>query len=285
MADTEAVCVLNMLEPVRAQALGGAGAAIGNDPTLARINPASVSRVRSTSLTTGGKRGFFGDLVGHLQAVLPVGSGVAYLGGMYFESPPVRLTASDGSERILVLQQDLAVEAGYSGNPFPGFSCGASAKFLNSRLFEEVSSRAFALDMGFQYQARDYLKTGLAVRNAGTGLRYDSDTIPLPLEVRAGLAAGWVLVKRNTLPSDSLLCVFDAVYSAQTHLPAWRAGLEYRLLGALALRAGASVGHSDSLSRYSAGLGLQYGSLRLDYSLLFTAGFSNPNSLSVTITF
>lgn len=277
--------MLNLIEPVRTQALGGAGVAIGNDPTMARINPAAVSRVRSTSLTAGGKRGFFGDLVGHLHAVSPVGNGVAYLGGMYFESPPARLMASDGSERYIVLQQDLAVEAGYSGNPFPGFSCGASAKVLNSRLFEEVSSRAFALDVGFQFQAHDFLKVGLAVRNAGTGLKYASDPIPLPLEVQAGLAAGWVLVKREALPGDSLLCVFDAVYSAQTNLPVWRMGLEYRLFGVLALRGGARIGRSSSLSRYSAGLGVQYGALRLDYSFLFTTEFSNPNSLSVTITF
>jgi hypothetical protein len=284
-AESAATCVLNMFEPIRSQALGGAGAAIGNDPTLARLNPSSITQVRATSLTMGGKRGYFGDLLGHIQLVTPFGYGVAHLGGMYFESPSVRLTASDGTERYLLLQQDLAVEAGYCGNPFPGFSCGATAKILNSRMFEEVSSRTLSFDAGFQYQALRFLKTGLAVRHAGMGLMYSEDPIPLPLEMQAGLAAGWMLVKRANLPGDSLLCVLDAIYPAQTHLLAWRAGLEYRLLGAIALRGGASLGHSNSLGRYSAGLGLQYGSLRLDYSLRFTGEFSNPNSLSVTITF
>ena len=51
------VNVTNKVEATRAQAFGGAAAAIGNDATLVWVNPASPAQTRGSAVTISGQRG------------------------------------------------------------------------------------------------------------------------------------------------------------------------------------------------------------------------------------
>jgi hypothetical protein len=281
------VSALDLFEPIRSAAIGGAGVAIGNDPTLAPVNPAAAARLAATSLTLGGQRGFFGDLLGHGSVTVPTERGTWFAGLVYYASPAVLLRFADDSVRSVLLQQDLLAAAGYARAIGPGLAWGLTAKVLRSELFEEFRAQAGAIDAGVQVRLTDHFKAGAAVRNLGPSFRYAGDALHPRTELRAGLAGGWrVRAGGPDSPGDALIAAADLVWDVRAGAAEVSAGAEYRWLGFLAFRAGASVGGAGGeLARVAAGLGVSNGPYRLDYSIKFGTAFSTPQALALTLSF
>lgn len=277
--------VLSRFEPIRSAGWGGASAGISNDPTLAPSNPCAAAALRRAAVTLGGQRGFFGDSLGTIQASLPVGPGSLSLGALYYAASTARLFAADGSVREFVLQRDVALSAGFGGPLGRTIWAGAAVKLLRSELFGEFAGNAVAADAGFQMRLVSWLKAGLVVRNAGTGIRYGEDRVPLPTEARLGLAAGWtVRAASGGWAGDTLLLMADATVPAVGHhLPRWQGGIEYRYAGMLSARGGVSLGGPETLARIAAGLGLTRGRFRVDYALRFASDFDLPHAFSLTV--
>jgi len=279
--------LLDGFEPLRLAALGGAGAAVGYDPTLIPANPASCVVLSRTSLTLGGQRGFFGDMTGHGFLAFPCASGVVVVGGMYYASPPASLHSTDGTVRRVVLQQDIVSLVSYCGPVGSRVSAGASLKVLHSELFEEYATLAPVADLGIQVKLSPIFKLGAAIRNAGPSYRYFEDAVAPPTEVRLGLAGGWrVRGGEAGVPADSLIVVTDLVWNAVSTAASFRAGAEYRWLGLLAFRAGfQGGGAARQLARLAAGLGFANGPYRLDYAVRFDNTFEVPQALALTVSF
>jgi hypothetical protein len=283
-AGTAPINVLNKVEPTRTQSIGGAGVAIGVDPTLVWVNPASAVHCDGASLTMEGQQGFFRETTGQALWATPLNAGVLFAGALYYDAGVAKLATSTGAMKSYDLQQDFAGMLGYAAPISKTVSSGVTLKWLRSELFNRGSSSLNG-DGGVQVSLNRYLKVGFALQHVGTKLTYLAHDIDLPTTARAGLAFGMRPVE--LLPfagsKDTLVVVLDAVQPVVEKKAYWRTGLEYRWQRLIALRAGANGGGRTELSNYAAGFGLRFGRFRLDYGIRFGHAFSNPQTLSLTV--
>src|SRR6185503_19108785 len=85
-AAVQPINVLNKVEAPRAQAIGGAAAAVGVDASLIWINPAAAALVPNSSISLAGQRGFFKESTGQILGSTPWRSGVVSAGAMYYDT-------------------------------------------------------------------------------------------------------------------------------------------------------------------------------------------------------
>ncbi len=297
---------LNRAEGARAQALGGSGIALGFDPTLVGLNPASAAHVTASSLTLSGQTGFLRGFTGQVLGAFPVLDGVLTLGGVLDDAGSVTLNASDGTSRQVTARRDIIGMLAFSGELSPQMDGGFLIKALRSELIEEFQTTGVIFDAGMQARVSDTVKAGVAIKNFGTNLKYLEDEITLPAQVRVGIAVLWRLREYSpfsVVEGDVIIAMVDSEHRVQEGLTSWRGGLEYQWRGVVALRAGGRLGAAKSLGNLSVGLGLRFKQdqdgrgrkyrqgrqqrqYRLDYSIrLLTSKFDPPQTLSVTIAF
>jgi hypothetical protein len=101
---------------------------------------------------------------------------------------------------------------------FKSFMAGMNIKHIYSRIEEEVAS-AWGFDFGLLRNFGKKFKSGLVVKNLGTGMKYNKKTDPLPTNIKAGVS--------YEMFNDRLLLAADAGFpidnSMTTHY-----GAEYR---------------------------------------------------------
>lgn len=152
----------------------------------------------------------------------------------------------------------------------PVLSVGASLKGISSRL-DNVTANAAAVDLGAIYYMRpagywtrkapgQEFRFAFALRNLGTGLKYDKVSFPLPLS--ATLGAAWVShpwgMHRLTVALDQTI-FSDEGYTAAL-------GADYLMFQMLSFRAGFKSGQ-DMGSGLRTGIGFRLASFDLDYSM------------------
>jgi TolB-like protein len=280
-AGTPPVNAVNKVEATRAQGCGGAGVAVGRDPALVWMNPASLAGLAGASLTMGGQRGPFGDLVGQVVFGYPIGPGAAALGCLYYDTGQVDLVTEDFTRRSLKLQQDVLVSAGYGIEMWNRVSAGGAVKGLRTELLDGRASTAVALDLGAQVRLLKLVKAGVAISNLGTRLKYLDHPVDLPTVLRAGLAAGWRLgsVERGSVVI-ALADVEQALWQSQRF---FHAGAEYRWREMISVRAGTRFGEKAEAGILAGGVGVKWSRYRLDYSIQSGGAFELPQTLSVTV--
>jgi hypothetical protein len=285
-----AVNALSRTEAVRSQALGGAGVALGYDPSLVWLNPASAARAERSSIILTGAKGYFDDVTGEAVGAFPVFGAVLSLAAVYDDAGEATVIASDLTERRVHARQDVLLCAGLAGPLTAGLTGGVTVKRLRSTLAEEFVTTAMVFDAGVQASVSSRVKVGASVQNLGTGVKYLDDRVGLPSVARAGVAYA-VHTAGAGEDSDYLILLSDLEYPLRENAPGWNAGAEYRFHGILAVRLGAQLGAAH-LGRLSAGLGLLGGlrdkdrSFGLDYSIrLLTGGFGVPQMIAVTWSF
>ena len=151
-------------------------------------------------------------------------------------------------------------------NTFSGVPVGATVKYLYSQL-DDASARTLAADVGvllspLLWERKD-LALGLAVQNIGSGMKFISETDPLPLNVKLG--ASYRAAPRLTLAADADKPKDE---SAILHL-----GAEYTALGSagsgVSLRAGYETNRQGvgGIAGATFGLGIDYARFSFDYAL------------------
>lgn len=283
---TSAVNALTAIEASRAEGFGGAAAAIGRDASVSWLNPAAAAQTSAASLTLAGQRGYFNEGAGQALISAPFAKGAVFAGLIYFDAGTMLLNSTDGSSKTARIQQDFLGSLGYAAVLAGSLAGGISVKAIRSEIFDN-SANAFALDAGLQTRVNRHVKAGACLQNLGSKLKYQEDAVDLPTLFRAGIAAGGWLNQWG-LPSlseaDKFLVIIDAEFPLAEQDFSVRGGVEYQIGAILALRAGARLGNRDELGAFSTGIGLSVGQYRLDYSIRFGGDFSNPQTLSLTIS-
>ena len=183
------------------------------------------------------------------------------------------------------------VSRGFKLGPF---DAGVSGKIINQKI-KSSGATSFAADIGLLYRFKGTpYSAGASVVNLGTKVKFEEESFPLPLKLKAGVAANFSSLR--------LLLALDAELPGYGPAAA-RAGVEYRGLDAIALRLGYKTtasgqrdavlgrGFGDSVSGvagmygFFAGAGFHYSSFTLDYALLPYGDLGTAHRFSVGLKF
>lgn len=288
----------------RAVAMGGAFAGVPGDPYALYWNPAGLAALDGERHAGFFHNDYFQGLgqeflfytapAGELR--LPFArrpaSGVYGLGLDYFYTPKDMerrsgLYEADPVNPISPVEgkfgaYDLAFSAGYGWRASPDVSLGAAFKVIRQSIDGESGASA-AVDAGLLkrfYRGGVPYTAGLAVQNAGPGLKLVDRRYGLPLVFKAGLsrplsARGGLLAVEAAKPVDNY--------------PSVAVGLEYPLAGRLALRGGYRYrlygNETGGWSGFSAGAGVAFDRLTFDYAFTPFGDLGNSHRFSINVRF
>jgi len=138
----------------------------------------------------------------------------------------------------------------------PQLTAGATIRSLTQKVYVSDAT-TMAADFGLQFRYSPRLRLGAVLANVGPDLDWGTDpTVPLPRSLRAG--GSFDLSDEITVAGD--------VWTLRDRDLRVTAGLEWHPVPVLAVRSGYLVGN-DSQS-FSAGLGLNYRGIGLDYAVV-----------------
>lgn len=275
-AGTSGGLVLAQGAGARAQALAETGVGASGTVDSLYWNPAGMAAITGLQAQATYLVGMEGSAFQQLMAAHPLaGVGTFGLGLSLLQGGAVELDRADGSFNVVQSQSDLAVSLGYGVRIDPGLRVGAAAKFLSSTLAESYTASAWAADLGVQVDAAPGLSLGAAVQNIGTEIAYETQGDPLPLTVRAGAAYGVTLG-----PSHQIALRIDGLKANDRDLTV-HLGAEYTLSEMLSARLGYKAGYD--LEGLTAGLGLRWGVLRVDYAFDLVQELTSKHRFSLLL--
>jgi len=152
---------------------------------------------------------------------------------------------------------------------------GGNLKYIKQEI-DAYSADAFAIDLGVQTKfINDDITFGASIQNLGTRLKFIEAKTNLPIIYRVGGA--YTIV-------DNFLITGDLVKPNDNDLT-FRLGVEYSFNKLLALRAGWNSSDDLSSTGLSAGLGVKYQKISLDYSFEPKKYFGDVHRFSINYSF
>lgn len=163
------------------------------------------------------------------------------------------------------------------------FSLGVTGKWIHEQL-DAASAGAYAADVGVLLapgrrfgEFLDGWRAGLAVRNLGTTMTYDTESFPLPRTFDAGISyTGVWMTELMTLSLDA--------QSSSAEKPGINAGLELKTLQLVVLRAG-YLSQSNLGNGLRLGAGLRFRTLQLDFAYGGAGDFGATYRIGLTFRF
>lgn len=272
-------------------AVGGRGAAMGEAQTAAvddvsamYWNPAALSGLRQHEVGFMRNSSFEGVSQNVLGYARPTESKGTWAAGVSmqkvgdikgYDTAGVETGDLSASETLLSFAWGRPWE---TAPLFPGVHLGAAVKLFQKKLGEDAAS-AYMMDLGLLYEAKEgffqRLKTGFAVQNIGTGVKFISEESSLPMVMKLGWSYPFL--------GDSLVAAFDMVTSPDDKAH-FNVGADYRLLDILAFRLGMN-GRNDLDAGLTYGLRLGNERLHLDYAFIPFGDLGDTHRLSLGFRF
>ncbi|MBI5701135.1 PorV/PorQ family protein [Candidatus Saganbacteria bacterium] len=253
-AGTSGSAFLKLDQSVKAAGLGGAFAALANDPSAIYYNPAGLQMLKNKKLSFTNTNWLVGSNYSTICYAQPsggsdtFGGSVSYLNyGSIQETTAVSRT---GTGRSFAPVSYLGILS-WARNMRWGY-LGVSAKLLQQNI-DSYSENGVGVDAGIlSATPMEYLRFGASVLNLG----WSGDKV-LPYTILMGLAYetnfGLDILADMRIPRDALSTI---------HL-----GVEYAPIPLLSLRGGINTKANDEAGgNYSLGLGLNLSALNIDYA-------------------
>jgi hypothetical protein len=301
---SSAVQVLKTDMSPRAAGMAGAFVAVVDDVYSLAYNPAGLGQLYVPEASAMYLSGFDDASLNYLAA----GSPLPFLGLAGFSRPGVGLALmmsdagsfrynlinSDGSvfSRDFDAQKDLALTAGYGEKVYSGVVnlegykaridqyLGVNVKYVRSTILEDSSPPStLAFDAGWLLlEPHLGLSLGASLSNAGSGLKYGSETAPLPAILRLG--AAW---QKPTVMDQSVLLAAESDFYTNESLKSLRFGMEYHFQRVFNLRLGYRAAEDNN--GMTLGFGLHYGDMALDFATGLDNAVYNSTLLSFSYKF
>lgn len=275
---TTALPFLEMGAGARYIAMGGAGTAIADDSTAMYWNPALMAKTDIISIDLMHTIYVEDTFYDYASVVMPVGAFSSVgLSVQYFSSGDIDTFDSDGYSTGKATPYDLAVAAGYAAN-IKGFGLGLTVKFIQSQIESTAQAYAFGFGLSTPDLLNDKLRLGVSASNISSGIKYDKKTEKLPLTVRLG--AGFYLLDNLILTADLGKVTDHDIYFA--------GGGEYLLKinneTGIYFRTGYNtIPDTEELSGFSAGMGIEYRSMIIDYAFVPMGNLGDTHRISLTL--
>ena len=274
----------------RAAALAESYAAVAGGASSLGANPAGLVGARCPELESAFTSGILDDAFGFLGYAHPVSAGVLAAAVAYYDAGKVELVFPGGAQETRAAQRDIVGQAGWAKDLGAGFSAGVLGKFYRFELAQEARASGFAADGGLQWAVPlRGLRLGASVSNLGPGVKYESESNPLPLTARFG--AAWTLASRPPDPAQNdtgtrLTLLADGVKVRDEKAygsVGGEFGIEVGSSMELALRAGWAFNHGSDGAAF--GLGVREGRFTLDYALAAKRELGNVHHVSLGVRF
>jgi hypothetical protein len=236
----------------RACAMGEAYTAVADDPSAVYWNPAGITQISSLDFMFSQNFWLLDMSMQHFSGVLPTHMGNVGVGLCYSSSGEIP-QIEDFLKTGTYTAYDAALNLCFARQIVKAVSIGINAKYILSQI-EKVNTSTFAMDLGLLYDVAGLpgLHMGLNLQNIGPGLKFISQTDPLPLCMRLGTA-----YRRENL---TVAAALNKYVEGENDIGL---GAEYVLMKILALRIGYNTRNS-----LSGGFGLEFTKLDLDYAVV-----------------
>lgn len=275
VAGSRAAVFLTLPAEARALALGEAWGAVAGGSGALFYNPAQLARTGGLNVAVSVQRYVAQTTLASLAVAMPAARGTFALGVRYLDygsTAEYQIASADIPETGVptgqqVAAQDLALTAGYGveWSARGRVRLGASVTWAQQHV-ANYSGSAVAADVGMAYTTRGGWDVAAAVQDAGSSLTLAAVTAPLPLTWRVGMASPALHAGDATFrPMAEVRQVSgDAVTGVLALEGTWRATTASP---ELAGRAGwAFRGAGDDRSPLTAGLGVRFGRIAVDYA-------------------
>lgn len=287
----------------RAAGMGGAFVAVADDIYSMDYNPAGLGQLYIPEASAMYLAGFDDSKLQHLSYGMPL----PFIGFAGLQKPGAGLSLlmsdagalnyqrinSDGSifAKSYTAQKDLALAFGYGEKVYSGEVnlegynakieqyLGMNAKYIRSTMLETYSASALAVDAGWLVMEPNLgLSFGASVSNFGSGLKYISETTPLPSILRLGLA-----YQRPTVMDQSVLLAAEADFYTREAQKSLRMGMEYHFEKIFNLRLGYKTGEDNK--GFAMGMGVRYEDMALDFAMGMGNAVYNASQIAFSYKF
>lgn len=262
----------------RPVAMGGAFVAVPNDVSALQWNPAMLTTLHTSTLLLGHNEWMAGVRIEYLgwgTTFDNVGIGVS-VEHLYYDDVVERDISGNKTGQVFGGNSQV-VHLGM-GMRYESLAYGVTVKALRQSLYKE-NSITYAGDVGVAVLVASSAVLGISVLNiVGNNEKIYEQEFPLPMQYKIG---GSMLLKTGTTLSAEI----DR-YVQEKRVDA-RIGLESYILSFFALRAGYIFTESPSIERipFSAGFGINVGTLQFDYAYLPMGLFGDTHRASLTMRF
>jgi hypothetical protein len=230
-------------------AMGGAAVATFRNPWAAFANPAGLENFDERILSL-------------YYSPQPFGlKELAHGSFSYVEPTAIGTFAASGSRYGFELYREIDLQISYGNDISEVLSAGATVHYYHLSIERYGSTQAFGVDVGLLARLTDQLQWGFSAFNVNVPT-IGSASEKLPQVFVTGIA--YSPIPELTLAAD---LEKDVRYPVELH-----AGVQYMFLDLLAAR----VGTTNDPSILSAGLGIHYSLIQLDYA------FTNHSELGAT---
>jgi hypothetical protein len=239
---------LKMGVGARACAMGEAFAAVADDASATYWNAAGLRQLKKVEVLA--MQNFWLLDMSYQYVAVAVPSPVGVFGVAAAYSSSGKIPRYEGFRKVGEYSAyDAAGTIAYASH-IASLNYGVSVKLIQQEI-DTVSASGIAADLGLLYDF-GILSAGLAVQNVGPSIKFIERADPLPLNVKAGLAAK---VGRVILAVDA--------NKARDNSLRVNLGAEGVVLGLLALRAGYNTANSLTL-----GGGVTWKTISVDYAFV-----------------
>src|SRR3989338_1814705 len=271
---------LRIGQGARAVAMGGAYTAVVDDATSMYWNPAGLGRVRTAQVTFQNNQ-YIADIdQNYLALAFPTPYGNWGISANVMTIEDIERTTLTAGQAGQVLgffgARDMAFDIGYGREITNGVSVGALGRFISSRIYEHGGT-AVTGDFGIQVRPMDFWTIGASVKNYGSGIKYLTVEEPLPRSFRVGTALKFLPERNVVLSLDLNKVRYDDLFI--------NFGAEYTLLRHFSLRLGYTLENKDADDGLTAGVGVRFKMVDVDYAFVPLGVFGDTHRFSLTIRF
>ena len=263
----------------RAFGMGGAFVGLADDANTILCNPAGLAYVTASEMSMMYLNGLLDTkegFIGYVHPLKKLGLGISaatYDGGV------IEVNYTNGTSKKFKAESNFLGSLALSGSVNKMFSFGITGKIIKTKLVEQYSDTAYALDLGGLYKAiNDRFSIGASVLNLGTPISYRGKVKEsLPIRIKLGLASKICDSFTNTV----LACAgFEQEIGAGS---CYSLGFEYWLNELVALRLGYRTGYEPN--SFTVGFGLNPKGNQLDYCWSAKGDLGNMHRISFTTRF